>query len=519
MLGHTQIRYSWYIPLPQIYTHEDSINTNFNWLKKRKLTKEEIKSNQAVIRNFAKLRFDKTSTFPLLIKDNQIRILKEIPFTPIYFATTAQKKIAYEVVESDRFSRMLINEKIESVKFSMLLYPVGFGVISAYVNFASIINPELCSHFVTKFKCGRKNSTLTKYVQHLKLLLLKSLFREKELGKIKAICKGPKIRVNFIANHLTTQKFVACSEKILGSRNSQNNILFRTNKRTNDQIAFHKKGMTIFTEKSLSKNKRSYFRKNLDFLLDIIIGSSILLPLIPSAITKADSQNKYGRITELIFTSFFTLNPMILGSRNDLISLLPTAGMRTLYRKFEEICNYSKDFVLYTNQIIERINEMRVDKWYELITTLLKENIPIITEKLFEALKERDYTTRDVITPQIQLDTGNKKIIDFLLEKLVSDYSIRFGFSANTQLSKDKLGFCTINVIEKALGITGRNHLEFKNRLDLLRQVGFLEAIAYKGPGSRKDSVQYRTSPKHPYIDSYVRIRLAKASISELKII
>ncbi|MGC9778878.1 MAG: hypothetical protein HZR80_06515 [Candidatus Heimdallarchaeota archaeon] len=519
MTGHTQIRYSWYIPLPQVYTHEDILNPDFNWIMKKKLTKDEIKNNQAVIQNFTKLRFDKTITFPLLIKDNQIRILKEIPFAPIYFTTTEQKKITYEKFESDQFTTKLINEKIDSVKFSIQLYPVGFGVISSYVNFASIIDPDLCAHFVNKFKCGRKNTIMTKYVRYLKLLLLKNLFREKELRMIKTICKGPKIRVNFIDDHLTTQRFTKYSEKILGSRNSDTNILYRINKKTNDQIAFHKKGLTIFTETSLSKNKRSYFRKSLDFIMDIVFGSSVLLPLIPSAITKADSQNKYGRIMELIFTSLFSINPKILGSRNELISLLPTAGMRTLYRKFEEICNYSKDFELYTNQIIERINEMRVDKWYELITTLLKENIPIITEKLFEALKERDYTTRDVITPQIQLDTGNKKIIDFLLEKLVSDYSNRFGFSANTQLSKDILGFCTINVIEKALGITGRNHLEFKNRLDLLRQVGFLEAIAYEGPGSRKDSVQYRTSPKHPYIDSYVRIRLAKESISDLKII
>ena len=517
MTGHTQIRYSWYIPLPHLYTHDNLVNPDFCWIINEKLSKDEIKNNQAIIKNFAKLRYDKTITFPLLTKDNQIRILKEIPFSPIYFATTEQKKTAFEFAEAKK-PTTLTEEIIKSVKFSIQLYPFGLGVIVAYINFKSIIKPEVSNHFIERLKCGSKKTSVTKYVQHLKMQLLRSLFIEKELAKVKTICKGPKIRVNFIDDHFNEEKFAVYSDKILGPKNAVTNVLFKRNKKTDDQLAFHKKGLVVFTSKSLSKGRRSYFRKSLDFTMDIFYGANFLLSLMPSIITKVDSKNSYGRINELISTMFLTLNPAILGSKNEQVSLLPTAGMRMWFRLLDEICGYSEEYISIVKNLISRINEMRVDIWYELITATLKENIPIIIEILLSTLKEQNYSIRELVTPKIQLDAENKEIIDFLLERIVTDYSSRFGFSANTQLSKDMLGFCTINIIEKALSITGRNHLEFKNRLDLLSRVGLLEAKAYRGPGSRKDSVQYRASPKYPYVDNYLRMKLAKESISELKL-
>lgn len=517
MTGHTQIRYSWYIPLPQIYSHNNLMNPEFNWIISEKLSKDEIKSNHAIIRNFAKLRLDKILTFPLITKDNQIRILKEIPFSSIYFATTQQKKTPFEFKETNKLAT-LGNDNINSVKFSIQIYPAGFSVIAAYIDFKKIATPEESYHLIKKLSCGSKKTPILKYVQYLKMLLLRSLFQEKELARVKTNIKGPKIRVNFIDNHFTEKKFVDYSTKILGTKNAKLNIFFKYNKKTDDRLAFHKMGIVVFTGKVLSKGRRRYFRKTLDFVLDLFHGAYSLLPTIPSLITKVDSKNSYNRITELISTIFFTINPEILGAMNEQSSLFPTAGIRKWFRCLDKIFNYSEEFVSIIEEIVSRINEIRVDKWYEIITMILKENIPIVSELVLKGFKKQNYSIREIIAPKVQLDEENKEIIDFMLEKIVADFTSRFGFSRNTQLSKDKLGFCTLNVIEKTLGITGRKHMEFKNRLDLLSRVGLLEAKAYRGPGSRKDSVQYRASPIHPYVDNHLRVKLAKESISELKL-
>lgn len=517
MTGHTQIRYSWYISLPQIYSHDNLMNPEFNWIISEKLSKDEIKSNHAIIRNFAKLRLDKILTFPLITKDKQIRILNEIPFSPIYFATTQQKKTPFEFKETNKLDSFG-NDNINLVKFSIQIYPAGFGVIAAYIDLKKIATPEEIYHLIKKLSCGSKKTSMLKYVQYLKMLLLRSLFQEKELARIKTNIMGPKIRVNFIDNHFTEKKFVDYSTKILGTKNAKSNIFFKYNEKTDDRLAFHKMGIVVFTDKVLSKRRRKYFRKTLDFVLDLFHGANYLLSLIASIITKVDSKNSYGRINELISTMFLTLNPELLGSKNEQFSLLPTAGIRKWFRYLDKIYNYSGEYVSIVEEIVSRINEIRVDKWYEIITMILKENLPVVNEILMKNLDEQNYSVREIITPEMQLDAENQEIIDFLLEKIITDFTNRFGFSMNTQLSKDNLGFCTLNVIEKVLGITGRKHLEFKNRLNLLSRMGLLETKSYRGPGSRKDSVQYRASPKHPYVGSYLKVKFAKESISELKL-
>ncbi|MBN1329958.1 MAG: hypothetical protein JXA54_10840 [Candidatus Heimdallarchaeota archaeon] len=516
--GHTQIRFSWYIPLLQLYTHTDVLKEESKWIIKERFSKD-LKKKNSLIKNFGKIYFDKLLTYPLTVKDQQIRTLKKIPYRPLYFVTTNQKKISYNMsgLES-RFSTLLRDNKIETIKFSVRVFPVGFGVISAYVNFATVIDPELCKHFVTKLKIGKKKSTVNQFVQYLKIELLKSLFVEKNLEEIKTVSLGPKIRVNLIDENINNQEFSTFSDTILGSENVNTNISFISNKKTNDQLAFHKKGVVFFTEKSQPKNKRSYFRNCLDFITDIVFGAETILPQIPPTITKADIENKQEKITELIFTFFLTLNHEVLTSKNVLNSLLPVSGMKKWYQKIAEIIEYPKNYLEVTQQLLSRVNELRVDCWYEIITNTLKENIPIITEKILELLLEKEHSIREVLTPKINLDDENKKIFNFLLEKLERDYSSRYGFMPDTSLSKENLGYCTLNTIEKALGVTGRNHLEFKSRIDILSQVGLLEAVAYEGPGSRKDSQQYRASPKHPYVNEFLKIKLAKESISELNL-
>ncbi len=508
VLGRTQIRYSWYFSLPYLYTHDHLIDPSFKWIINRKVSNEALKNNIAIVRNFAKVRYDKTITFPLAFKDHQIRIHKEIPFSPIYFVTTEQKKTSFE------YEKNIIN----SVRFSIRLYPIGFGVISAYIDFNKIIKPNVNEHFVSKLKCGSKKTSMTKYVQYLKVQLLRSLFQEKELASIKSICKGPKIRINIIDKQFSEQEFAEYSNNVLGTKNSTTKIFLKYNKKTDDQIAFAKKGLVVFTDTILSKGRRQYFRNNLDFIMDLFYGAKVLIPLVPSLLTKVDSLNQHNRINDLISTVFFSLNPEILESNNELISLLPTAGLRVWLKSLNKIHNYSNEYISHTQEIMTRINEVRVDLWYELITTLLKESTPIVNKILMDYLKEQKISIRELITPKVKLDKESKLVIDFLLKKIVTDYVDRFGFSANTQLSKNKLGFCTLNIIEKALGITGRKHLEFKNRLETLSRVGLLETEAYTGPGARKDSVYYRASPKHPYIDSFLRVKLAQESISELKL-
>lgn len=517
MTGYTQIRYSWYIPLYHFYTHEHLLQENFKWVTKRDFTKEEIKTDKSIIRNFAKMYFDKTLIYPLISKDRKIRILNKIPFSPIYFASTKQKKVSVNLSKQNQQKEFGKN-RIKSIKFSIKIYPIGLGVISVFLNFESIIEPKLYNHLVDKIKCGKKDSSINQYIQYLKIQLLKSLFDEENLKEIMTICKGPKIRINFIDESMSMQKFSFYADGILGSENADTNIIYKTNKKTNDLFAFHRKGIVLFTEKSQTKNRRNYLRNSLDLVLDIAFGSEILLPLVPSIITKADIENKHERINELIFTSFITLNPEILGAYNDLYSFFPTSGIRKWYQYLIETNKYYQIFLETVNQLLIRINELRVDKWYDIISSLLKENIPIVSEKMLELLKEKELTIREVLSPKMKFDEENKKIFDFLLEKLSKDFSSRYSYTEGILLDKDKLGYCTLNVIEKSLGITGRNHLEFKNRIDLLRQVGLLEAVAYKGPGSKKDSVQYRASPDHPYVNDYMKIFLAKESISEIKL-
>ena len=515
--GQTQIRYSWYIPLTQLYTHEEVINPDFKWIIYEKALKEELKSKQAIIKNFAPIYYDRIMTYPLMNKDKQMRNQIELSFSPVYFATTKQKKVVFNF-DDIQHSTNLQSKIIRSVSFVIQIYPIGFGVISAYINFNKIINPDICNHFVKKLRCGSKQTSIEKYVHYLKMILIKNLFQSQTIGEIKTDCIGPKIRINFINNQFPKEQFVNYSNKLLSTKNAETNILYKYNKKTDDQLAFHKKGLVVFTDKLQTKGRRRYFRKNLDFIMDIVYGAQVILPLIPSVITKTDSKNAYNRLTELLATVFVSLNPEILGCKNELGAILPTAGLRLWFRNLSSVNAYSNYYISHVREIISRVDQIRVDKWYEIITSLLKENIPIISEILKLNLEERNYTVRELVTPKIQLDDENTAILDFLLERLITDYLSRFGFSANTQLPKDMLGYYTLNALEKALGITGRNHLEFKNRLDLLSRVGLLETKAYRGPGSRSDSVQYRASPKHPYVDNHLRKKLINESISELKL-
>jgi len=509
LASHTQIRYSWFIPLPQLYTHDHLLEQSLTWITKQKVSSENIKSKEGIIKNFAKIKYDKTITFPLVYMDHRYRIHKELPYSPVYFVSTKQKKTSFEYEEY---------HLIKSLRFSIRVFPIGFGVISAYIDFNGIINPDMYNHYVNKIMCGSKKTSLNKYVHFLKRQLLKALFKEKELTNIKTTCIGPKLRINIIDKHISEQKFNEYSSNVLGTKNSTMKVFFKCNKKTDDQLAIHKKGIVVFTDTILTKNRRKYFRKSLDFIMDIFFGANILLPLIPSLITKTDSINNYNRFKDLISTVFLSINPEILESSNETTSLLPTAGMRVWFKSLNKIHNYSNEYITHIQEIIARMNEIRVDIWYELITSLLKENIPLVSRILLNNLKEQNFSLRELISPKIQLGDEEKVILDFLLKKIVDDYVSRFGFSTNTQLLNYKLGFCTINVIEKALGITGRDHFTFKNKLNLLSRVGLLETKAYTGPGSRNDSVQFRASPKHPYIDNFLRMKLAEESISELKL-
>ncbi|MHA1307829.1 MAG: hypothetical protein ACTSO7_03035 [Candidatus Heimdallarchaeota archaeon] len=517
MANHTHIRYSWYIPLPQLYSHSELLSNDFAWLHDKDYF-DKVKEQRNVITNFSEMRFDKLLTYPLLEKDNLIRSFVEIPFSPIIFLKTKQKKITYSLVNKSNAKLLFKENQIKSLKFEIRIYPIGFCVISAYVNYDGILTKKINKQILTHLKCGKKHTTLSKYVNYLKVELLKSLFDRKHLEKIKTISFGPKSRFSIIYNQLSFSDRRDLAEKLLGLENTKSMLKSKLNKKTNDHIFYNKQGLIFYSGNNSKKIKRKHFRYNLDFLIDLVNGAKCLISIIPNIITKIDIKNNYNHTVKLIANSIYSMNHEIIASRNDLSSILSSAMMRSWFLSYAETVNYSEIFNDYIDELFIRINEMRIDKWYEVMNFVLKDDIPLVTEKMLTILAKKNITARDILAPRLNLDENNQEILSFLLEKIASDYTKLSNNDQTRTIPKENFGYCTLNNIEKALKIPGRNHFNFKNRMNYLRQVGLLEAKAYTGPGSRKDSVQFRASPKHPYVNEYLKNQLTINRISLLNL-
>jgi len=515
MRQYSNVRFSWYLPLPWLVTSKDWLALDFQPLAD--YSPQIARSFKAILPNVGVMKFQRRYSYAVLLKDMQHRVLRNFSFPPIFFFSTPQKTLPFNIskqamnVISD-FSKT----PIRGIKYSLKVYPAGFAVINIFLDFFGLVGPEKIFHLPTKLLCGKKNDRLVSFVYYLQTKLLKSLFLPTKLSSIRTILQGPKIRLTIIGDSITTNNFRSYAKGILTQNKGSKKISFSTNRRTGDHFAFYKTGVVSFSLASLSEEKRKYLRSNLDLIMDLVFGSELLLPLFPEVITKFDLEQEDCLLERAFYDCFYTLNPEVLAANTEVNALLPTAGLRYWYSHLFSTTPLKQVVPSIFSDLLVRLNEIRLDKWFQVISTLLRVNIPGVSLKLIGLLQKEDSKIRTLLLRQPKLDKQNTAILTCLLSKLKSDLTKRY-VDQVMAIDEETIGFMTLHQIEKALEIKGREHSDFKQRINLLESVGLIETQPYRGPGSKTGSKLYRASPKHFYIKSQLKNTITEILMQKIR--
>jgi hypothetical protein len=512
---HTQIRFSWYFPLPWLLTHSHWLEEAFSWLPTCENDLEQMKEKKSFIASVGNLSFETDFCYPVIRKARQLQLLRQMDFPSICYARTPQMDV--KVVRKRKEATFFQQADIRKISFSIKIYPAGFGVINAYINLGGFVRTTLSNHLMKNIRCGPKESTLEQFVNYLKFLVLQKIFQKRYLEKIHTVLYGPKIRVNFISDFIDRQEFKKLSEILANNDSGTMKAKFKHNPKKNDHFCFAKNGLSFFTSTNLAKTKRKYLRTNLDFIADLIFGLESLLPIIPGFVTSHDREEEVN-LEKLIIAISYSLNPEVLQAKNELSALLPSAGLRKWFELLSGIVNLEEKYDTMLSALLPRINELRVDRWYKIIQLFLLTNIPKVSSRTIERFRQEGIKVREVTTPQINLDKMNKEIVNYLVEELKKDLLARFDPFSTEKIIEEIIGYRTLNKIASHLEVTGREHAEFKQRVEILASTGLVQSIPYTGPGARKDSKQYRAAANHPYVSTAVKKVLAKNMISELKL-
>ena len=514
MRQYSNVRFSWYLPLPWLVTSKDWLALDFQPLAD--YSPQIARSFKAILPNVGVMKFQRRYSYAVLLKDMQHRVLRNFSFPPIFFFSTPQKKLPFNIskqamnVISD-FSKT----PIRGIKYSLKVYPAGFAVINIFLDFFGLVGPEKIFHLPTKLLCGKKNDRLVSFVYYLQTKLLKSLFLPTKLSSIRTILQGPKIRLTIIGDSITTNNFRSYAKGILTRNKGSKKISFSTNRRTGDHFAFYKTGVVSFSLATLPEAKRKYLRHNLDLVMDLVFGSELLLPLFPEVITKLDLEQENCFLERAFYDCFYTLNPEVLAAKNELNALLPTAGLRHWYLTLVSTTPLKQLIPSIFSDLFQRLDEIRFDKWFKVISALLRSNIPGVSLSLLESLRKENSRIRTLLLREPKLDKQNNEILACLLSKLRSDLTKRY-IDQKMEIDETKLGFMTLYQIEKALQIKARDHSDFKQRINLLESVGLIETQPYRGPGSKAGSKLYRASPKHFYIKNQLKDNLTEMLVQKI---
>ncbi|MHA1876619.1 MAG: hypothetical protein ACTSUC_09285 [Promethearchaeota archaeon] len=514
MRKYTHLRLSWYLPLPELITHKNWFKKEALWLGQIEGNIQRLKRDFILIPNVGKLAFETDYCYPIIKKHEQLSTLVDFDFSPIFYAKINQIRTNFDIKQiSDQ--DIELKENICSLAFNVKCFPAGFIVFNAYINYRGWLSQPINHKFINKLICGKKLTSIIKFINFLKAKTLVALFGEKRIQEIRTILTGPKIRVNLIDDDCDVKQFQNKS-KLLLSLNVVNKINIIKNK-TGDYFHFNKKGIVVFTSTKITPKKRQYFRHNIDLIMDIVYGIESILPILPKFITQIDQKDKF-EVERLIFTFAYTLNPDVLNAIMELNSILPTAGTRKWFSLLAKEVKLYEKYSQYRNLINERVDELRIDRWYKIMAVFLLENIPGFTSPLIQKLIKQDQTIKDIIDPKVELDKEDDAIVNWFIDKFYRDLVERFTLPANDMIIEDEIGYSTLFQVEKHFKIQGREHMNFKSKIDVLNAVGLLESKPYKGPGAKKGSKKYRANPKHRYIASKLKINLTDSIISQIKL-
>lgn len=473
-----------------------------------------MKSYSLIIPNVGQLAYETRFCYPLMRKYQQLNLQVDFDFAPVFFASTPQFKRCFVVKTSTAEDKTLLRN-VRSIAFSIKCFPAGFVVFNSYMNLNEWNTQPLNHKLLNKILCGKKSTLLLKYINYLKRKFLEAIFKKEKIPEIKRPLIGPKIRINFIGENYNEEQFQKHSKLSFSISELKKVAIYKNN--IGEFFYFNKKGVSFFTTTKMEKQRRKFLRHNLDLVMDIVYGIESLLPVLPKFITQTD-QVKDLDVSRMVFTFAYSLNPQVLRAVIESVSMLPTASIRKWFSLSAEKIRLEEKYSHYKNLIIERIDELRVDFWYKIVANLLLENVPGFTSIYLKKINEQSKSSREIINLKIQLDTRDDQILNWFIEKLSRDLKERYTPPANDLLDETELGFITLFQAEKHFGIHGREHFDFKMKIDTLNAAGFLESKPYKGPGSKKGSKKYRANPKHQYVIAKLKISLRNSLISEIKI-
>ncbi|MEA2070207.1 MAG: hypothetical protein U9O98_02860, partial [Asgard group archaeon] len=367
MSYHSQLRLSWYFPLTELLLNKNLVKQEHQWLIKPGTTRiSEFDNFSSEIKHFESIGFGNRFGYPLLIKDRRIRIVYDIDFPPLYYATTRQKKISFQI-NSSSTSNILTNEdlRIRTLRAQLKLYPVGFGSIALFFTFDEIINSKILTNIEKNWTYGKKKLSINAFSQYLKVLIIHSLFKQEAINDIQLQLNGHKVRASIIGPDYSVKDFQIFTKDILSPNKKTSSISYHFNEEKKDQIAFHKTGITQFQSIELSTGTRRYCRNNLDYILDLIYGSEILFTLLPKKFTQYDLRKRTNKdFLRAIHAPFFTLNPYVLTNENENQNTLPSAALRIWFKKLLNAVNLKKKYNNFLETMMIKFREFRIDRWY-----------------------------------------------------------------------------------------------------------------------------------------------------------
>jgi len=509
---YTHLRLSWYLPLPELITHRTWLKKEALWLSQIEGNLQQLKKKHFIIPNLGKVTVETDFNYPLIKKYQQLNLLVDFDFSPIFYATTKQIRTKYNITQ--KAGDTSLTKTLRSLSFSIRCFPAGFIVFNAYLNFINQLSQPINHKLLNKLLCGKKLTTINKYVNYLKSKFLTTIFESEKIPEIKWVLMGPKIRIQFIENG-SKEDFLQITKLLFSLNEIEANQVVKN--KTNDYFLFSKKGVAILPSIQMNPQRRQYFRHNIDLIIDIVYGIETLLPILPKFITQIDQKDNLD-IGRLIFTYAYTLNPEVLNAITELDSLLPTAGTRKWFSQLaKEVKLYNK-YSHYRDLINERIDKLRVDSWYKIVATFLLENIPGFTSYYMEQIKKHQQAIKDIIAPKVKLDEEGDKIINWFIKKFSKDLKERYTPPVNDMINEEEIGYSTLFQVEKNFGIQGRAHSSFKLKIDVLNALGLLESKPYKGPGAKEGSKKYRANPNHQYVLRKLKMNLKNSIIAEIKL-